>query len=162
LTKIAIPDSAGRSLSLSPPINRKFDPERNPRRVMTPAQLRDLVQFAESTCFKLSLRRRLRGRPIDHLGNRRLRTIDELASEELRKGFLKLKAHRAGAHELEGIRMRSGALRKLVNSKVDLRAASIFFFRAAASFRRVVDSNETRLSQLTHERRLFGLGARRF
>jgi DNA-directed RNA polymerase subunit beta len=28
---------------------------------------------------------------IDHLGNRRLRTIDELAAEELRKGFLKLK-----------------------------------------------------------------------
>ena len=28
---------------------------------------------------------------IDHLGNRRLRTIDELASEELRKGFLKLR-----------------------------------------------------------------------
>ena len=28
---------------------------------------------------------------IDHLGNRRLRTIDELACEELRKGFLKLR-----------------------------------------------------------------------
>ena len=28
---------------------------------------------------------------IDHLGNRRLRTIDELAAEELRKGFLKLR-----------------------------------------------------------------------
>src|SRR5262249_34745927 len=28
---------------------------------------------------------------IDHLGNRRLRTIDELASEELRKGFLKMR-----------------------------------------------------------------------
>ncbi|MBQ4079218.1 MAG: DNA-directed RNA polymerase subunit beta, partial [Thermoguttaceae bacterium] len=28
---------------------------------------------------------------IDHLGNRRLRTIDELASEEIRKGFLKLR-----------------------------------------------------------------------
>ena len=28
---------------------------------------------------------------IDHLGNRRLRTIDELASDELRKGFLKLR-----------------------------------------------------------------------
>jgi DNA-directed RNA polymerase subunit beta len=28
---------------------------------------------------------------IDHLGNRRLRTIDELATEELRKGFLKLR-----------------------------------------------------------------------
>jgi DNA-directed RNA polymerase beta subunit len=29
---------------------------------------------------------------IDHLGNRRLRTLDELAVEELRKGFLKLRA----------------------------------------------------------------------
>ena len=28
---------------------------------------------------------------IDHLGNRRLRTIDELASDEMRKGFLKLR-----------------------------------------------------------------------
>jgi len=28
---------------------------------------------------------------IDHLGNRRLRTLDELAVEELRKGFLKLR-----------------------------------------------------------------------
>src|SRR6266700_1832769 len=28
---------------------------------------------------------------IDHLGNRHLRTIDELAAEELRKGFLKLR-----------------------------------------------------------------------
>ena len=28
---------------------------------------------------------------IDHLGNRRLRTIDELAADELRKGFLKLR-----------------------------------------------------------------------
>src|SRR5205814_8582214 len=27
---------------------------------------------------------------IDHLGNRRLRTLDELAVEEMRKGFLKL------------------------------------------------------------------------
>ena len=28
---------------------------------------------------------------IDHLGNRRIRTIDELATDELRKGFLKLR-----------------------------------------------------------------------
>src|SRR5205814_5810263 len=28
---------------------------------------------------------------IDHLGNRRIRTIDELAGDEFRKGFLKLK-----------------------------------------------------------------------
>ena len=28
---------------------------------------------------------------IDHLGNRRLRTIDELAADEIRKGLLKLR-----------------------------------------------------------------------
>lgn len=31
---------------------------------------------------------------IDHLGNRRLRTIDELAADELRKGFLRLSVAR--------------------------------------------------------------------
>ena len=34
---------------------------------------------------------------IDHLGNRRLRTIDELAAEELRKGCLKLRRTVQGA-----------------------------------------------------------------
>ena len=34
---------------------------------------------------------------IDHLGNRRLRTIDELASDEMRKGFLSFAApYRSG------------------------------------------------------------------
>ena len=36
---------------------------------------------------------------IDHLGNRRLRTIDELACEELRKGFLETAAYRSGTDE---------------------------------------------------------------
>ena len=41
---------------------------------------------------------------IDHLGNRRLRTIDELASDELRKGLPLAPPHRTGADELEGCR----------------------------------------------------------
>jgi DNA-directed RNA polymerase subunit beta len=44
--------------------------------------------------YLLKLRSRARRAEIDdidHLGNRRLRTIDELASDELRKGFLKLR-----------------------------------------------------------------------
>ena len=52
---------------------------------------------------------------IDHLGNRRLRTIDELAGDELRKGFLKLRRtvqERMGASELSEMTPRS-----LVNSK---------------------------------------------
>ena len=39
---------------------------------------------------------------IDHLGNRRLRTIDELASEELRKGILETAPDRPGADEHQG------------------------------------------------------------
>ena len=38
---------------------------------------------------------------IDHLGNRRLRTIDELAADELRKGFLEAAANGPGADEPE-------------------------------------------------------------
>ena len=39
---------------------------------------------------------------IDHLGNRRLRTIDELAADELRKGFLKLRRTVQEPHEPQG------------------------------------------------------------
>src|SRR5205823_5102322 len=68
-------------------INRKFD-QSVPETVMT-LRSEDLVNSLKYM-FKL---RSGEGYvdDIDHLGNRRLRTIDELASEELRKGFLKLK-----------------------------------------------------------------------
>ena len=53
---------------------------------------------------------------IDHLGNRRLRTIDELAGEELRKGFLKL--HRT-VQERMSLKDPNelGRIAELVNSK---------------------------------------------
>ena len=68
-------------------INRKFD-QNVPETVMT-LRSEDLVNSLKYM-FKL---RSGEGYvdDIDHLGNRRLRTIDELAAEELRKGFLKLK-----------------------------------------------------------------------
>src|SRR5918998_1105710 len=71
-------------------INRKFD-QNVPETVMT-LRSEDLVNSLKYM-FKL---RSGEGYvdDIDHLGNRRLRTIDELASEELRKGFLNRK--RAG------------------------------------------------------------------
>jgi DNA-directed RNA polymerase subunit beta len=64
-------------------INRKFD-QNVPETVMT-LRSEDLVNSLKYM-FKL---RSGEGYvdDIDHLGNRRLRTIDELASEELRKGF---------------------------------------------------------------------------
>src|SRR5206468_2802334 len=68
-------------------INRKFNQD-IPESEMT---LR-AVDYLNSIRYILELRAG-RGHvdDIDHLGNRRLRTIDELAADELRKGFLKLR-----------------------------------------------------------------------
>ncbi|MCA9190914.1 MAG: DNA-directed RNA polymerase subunit beta [Planctomycetales bacterium] len=90
---------------------------------------------------------------IDHLGNRRLRTIDELASEELRKGFLKLRRtvqERMSQKEADEMSPRS-----LVNPKSISAAIEYFFGRGELS--QVVDQTNP-LSQLTHERRLSALG----
>ncbi len=90
---------------------------------------------------------------IDHLGNRRLRTIDELASDELRKGFLKLRRtvqERMSLKDIEDMTPRS-----LVNPKSISAAIEYFFGRGELS--QVVDQTNP-LSMLTHERRLSALG----
>ena len=90
---------------------------------------------------------------IDHLGNRRLRTIDELACEELRKGFLKLRRtvqERMSIKDAQDMTPRS-----LINPKSVSAAIDYFFGRGELS--QVVDQTNP-LSQLTHERRLSALG----
>jgi len=91
---------------------------------------------------------------IDHLGNRRLRTIDELACDELRKGFLKLRRtvqERMSMKEPDQL----GKIAELINSKAISGAIEFFFGRGELS--QVVDQTNP-LSQLTHERRLSALG----
>jgi DNA-directed RNA polymerase subunit beta len=91
---------------------------------------------------------------IDHLGNRRLRTLDELAVEELRKGFLKL---RRTVQERMSVKD-PGEIAKisdLVNSKSISSAIEFFFGRSELS--QVVDQTNP-LSSLVHERRLSALG----
>ena len=90
---------------------------------------------------------------IDHLGNRRLRTIDELACDEMRKGFLKLRRtvqERMSLKDIEDMTPRS-----LVNPKSISAAIEYFFGRGELS--QVVDQTNP-LSMLTHERRLSALG----
>jgi len=90
---------------------------------------------------------------IDNLGNRRLRTIDELATEEIRKGFLKLRRtvqERMSLKEMENVTPRT-----LVNPKSVSAAIEFFFGRSELS--QVVDQTNP-LSMLTHERRLSALG----
>jgi DNA-directed RNA polymerase subunit beta len=91
---------------------------------------------------------------IDHLGNRRLRTLDELAVEEMRKGFLKLRRtvqERMSVKDPDEL----AKVADLINSKSISSAIDHFFGRGELS--QVVDQTNP-LSQLTHERRLSALG----
>ncbi|MDO4569194.1 MAG: DNA-directed RNA polymerase subunit beta [Planctomycetia bacterium] len=90
---------------------------------------------------------------IDHLGNRRLRTIDELASDEIRKGFAKLR--RTVQDRMSSKDTQDMTPRALVNPKSISSAVDFFFGRGELS--QVVDQTNP-LSMLTHERRLSALG----
>jgi DNA-directed RNA polymerase subunit beta len=90
---------------------------------------------------------------IDHLGNRRLRTIDELACDELRKGFLKLRRTVQERMSLKDVADMTP--RSLINPKSVSAAIEYFFGRGELS--QVVDQTNP-LSMLTHERRLSALG----
>jgi len=90
---------------------------------------------------------------IDHLGNRRLRTIDELVGEELRRGFLKLR--RTVQERMSGKELDQLTPRVLINSKTIMSTIDYFFSRGELS--QVLDQTNP-LAQLTHERRLSALG----
>lgn len=98
---------------------------------------------------------------IDHLGNRRVRTIDELAADEIRKGLLKL---RKAVQERLNVKKDSlveaggpGGLKisDIINSKSVSSSINNFFGRGELS--QIVDQTNA-LSQLAHERRLSALG----
>ncbi|MEO1009046.1 MAG: DNA-directed RNA polymerase subunit beta [Planctomycetota bacterium] len=91
---------------------------------------------------------------IDHLGNRRLRTMDELAVDEIRKGFLKLKRtvqERMSVKDPDELTK----IADLVNSKSISSAIDFFFGRSELS--QVVDQTNP-VSTLVHERCLSALG----
>jgi DNA-directed RNA polymerase subunit beta len=131
-------------------INRKFHQD-VPESVMT-LRVEDMI----NTLKYIVLMRSGEGIPddIDHLGNRRLRTIDELATDELRKGFLKL---RRTVQERLSLKDPAELIKiaELVNSKSV--SASIDYFFGRGELSQVVDQQNP-LSQLTHERRLSALG----
>ena len=90
---------------------------------------------------------------IDDLSNRRLRTIEELAGDEIRKGFLKLRRtvqERMSLKDPEDLTPRT-----LVNSKSVSSSIEYFFGRSELS--QVVDQTNP-LAQLANERRLSALG----
>ncbi len=133
-------------------INRKFDLD-VPEDTM---QLRapDFTKVVEYILDLRNNRNKAHIDDIDHLGNRRLRTMDELAIEELRKGFLKLRRtvqERMSVKDPDEL----SKVADLVNSKSISSAIDHFFGRGELS--QVVEQTNP-LSQLTHERRLSALG----
>ncbi|MBV8077752.1 MAG: DNA-directed RNA polymerase subunit beta, partial [Planctomycetaceae bacterium] len=130
-------------------INRKFN-----QAIAEDQMTLDPLDYVNAIRYILNLRKG-RGHvdDIDHLGNRRLRTIDELAADELRKGFLKLRRtvqERMSLKDVEDMTPRS-----LINPKSISAAIEYFFGRGELS--QVVDQTNP-LAQLTHERRLSALG----
>ena len=90
---------------------------------------------------------------IDHLGNRRVRTIGEVCADELRRGFLRM---RRTVEERMNLKDPDKFTPKnLINSKAVSAAITYFFGRSELS--QVADQTNP-LSQLTHERRLSALG----
>jgi DNA-directed RNA polymerase subunit beta len=92
---------------------------------------------------------------IDHLGNRRVRTIDELAGDEFRKGLLSLRKTIQERMSIKKEEPQQYRVADLINSKAIASSINYFFGRGELS--QIVDQTNS-LSQLTHERRLSALG----
>ncbi|MBL9118737.1 MAG: DNA-directed RNA polymerase subunit beta [Phycisphaerae bacterium] len=145
-------------------INRKFEDDKNycengklgnlPPETMQAIRARDFLAVINYLLDLRSKKNRAHVDDIDHLGNRRLRTLDELATEEMRKGFLKLRRtvqERMSVKDPDEI----SKIADLVNSKSISSAIEFFFGRSELS--QVVDQTNP-LSMLVHERRLSALG----
>ena len=133
-------------------LNRKFDQEISESEMTL--RVEDLVNSLKYLLLLRTGDSQYDVDDIDHLGNRRLRTIDELAADELRKGFLKL---RRTVQERMSLKNPDEVQRiaELVNSKSI--SSSIEFFFGRGELSQVVDQTNP-LAQLTHERRLSALG----
>ena len=98
---------------------------------------------------------------IDHLGNRRIRTIADLVATEFRSGLWKMKRSIQERMNLKQLRADANGAddlitpRTLVNTQPLMSALDYFFARGELS--QVVDQTNP-LSQLAHERRVSALG----
>ncbi|MHC5004078.1 MAG: DNA-directed RNA polymerase subunit beta, partial [Planctomycetota bacterium] len=138
-------------------INRKFDSDPaydQPDEDLQHIRAEDFLAVIRYILDLRAQRNKAHIDDIDHLGNRRLRTLDELAIEEMRKGFLKLRRtvqERMSVKDPDEI----AKIADLVNSKSISSAIDFFFGRSELS--QVVDQTNP-LSMLVHERRLSALG----
>jgi len=130
-------------------INRKFGTDvPEDHQTLRPEDIENAVNYI----MKL---RNEDGEPddIDHLGNRRIRTIDELCAEQVRIGFLRLR--RSVEDRLNMEQDGDDTPKSLINAKPISSAIDYFFARGDLS--QVVDQTNP-IAELTHQRRLSALG----
>jgi DNA-directed RNA polymerase subunit beta len=138
-------------------INRKFDDAEgygDPDESVMHIRAEDFLAVINYMLDLRSNRNKAHIDDIDHLGNRRLRTLDELAVEEMRKGFLKLRRtvqERMSVKDPDEL----AKIADLINSKAISSAIDHFFARSELS--QVVEQTNP-LSMLRHERVLSALG----
>ena len=133
-------------------INRKFkrpaEADKGPRTLIP-------EDFLDSVHYLLGLRKgEGETDDIDHLGNRRVRTLAEMAHDDFRKGLLKV-ARAAVDRMSQEDDSETLTPRALINAKPFSTSVEQFFARGELS--QVVDQTNP-LSQLAHERRLSALG----
>jgi DNA-directed RNA polymerase subunit beta len=129
-------------------LNRKFGIEGDERQTLS------ADDFLNICLYIVKLRAR-QGQidDIDHLENRRIRTIKDLCMDEMRKGLIKL---RRGVREHMAIKdIDEIQPHQLINSQAV--SSSIDYFFQQGELSQVVDQTNP-LSQLAHERRLSALG----
>ena len=133
-------------------ISRKFN---RPSEADNGPKTLQIEDFLDTVKYLLELRAG-RGEidDIDHLGNRRVRTIAEMARDDFRKGLLKVSRavidRMSQEEDPESLTPRA-----LINAKPFSTSIDQFFSRGELS--QVVDQTNP-LSQLAHERRLSALG----
>ncbi|MDE0585509.1 MAG: DNA-directed RNA polymerase subunit beta [Planctomycetota bacterium] len=133
-------------------ISRKFN---RPEEANNGPRTLQIEDFLDTVKYLLELRAG-RGEidDIDHLGNRRVRTIAEMARDDFRKGLLKVSRAVVDRMSQEED-PESLTPRALINAKPFSTSIDQFFSRGELS--QVVDQTNP-LSQLAHERRLSALG----
>ncbi|MGE4357666.1 MAG: DNA-directed RNA polymerase subunit beta, partial [Candidatus Omnitrophota bacterium] len=114
----------------------------------------DLETVVETVRYLINLKHGI-GDPddIDHLGNRRVRTVGELLENQLRVGMLRMERmarERMNIYDMENVMPHH-----LINSKLIANAVREFFMRSQLS--QFMDQTNP-LAELTHRRRLSALG----
>ncbi|MEE9274704.1 MAG: DNA-directed RNA polymerase subunit beta, partial [bacterium] len=90
---------------------------------------------------------------IDHLGNRRVRSVGELLESQFRVGLVRME--RAIRERLGIVDLQETAVRDLINSKMVTAAIKEFF--GSSQLSQFMDQTNP-LSEITHKRRLSALG----